>query len=91
MPVPDFPQSTVVELEDTDSVVRFISGENPDNIENVTTEEPQSESDDAEVYIVIRDDEGNVVDRIPVESNQSFDIEVNSGSDEESDNSTSTG
>ena len=80
----------VVELEDTDSVVRFISGENPDNIDSVTTEEPQSESDDAEVYIVIRDDEGNVVDRTPVESNQSFDIEVDTSDDEESDNSTST-
>lgn len=80
----------VVELEDTESVVRFISGENPDNIENVTTEEPQSEDDDAEVYIVITDDDGNVVERIPVESNQSFDIEVGDDSDD-SGNTTSTG
>lgn len=71
----------VVELEDTESVTRFISGENTSDIEEVKTEEPQSENGTTEVYVVIRDDQGNVIDRIPVESNQNVNIEVGSQSD----------
>ena len=71
----------VVELDDTESVVQFMSGKDIEEVDdgNVTTE--PSNAEDVEYYIVIRDESGNVVDRIPVLQAQKFDIETSNTAD----------
>lgn len=71
----------VVELYSTEAVIEFISGEEVDEIEDdesVTTE-PSPEDDGVEYYIVITGEDGEEVDRIPVEEGQEFDIELVTG------------
>lgn len=71
----------VVLIESTESVTQLIAGEDMSNIDDiangsVSQEEADSSDSDADYYVVIRDSEGNVVDRIPIQDNQDFDIEV---------------
>lgn len=66
-----------VELYDTEGVIEFISGEDLEEIddaEEVGTD-PADEQDDVAYYIVIYDDDGEEIDRIPVESGQEVNIE----------------
>lgn len=67
----------VVQLQDTESVIEFMSGEDPDNIDNGDVEvvEDGSENEESNVYIVIKED-GEVVDRIPIDQGQDVNIEV---------------
>lgn len=71
----------VVEISTTNGVEKFLSGENPSNINDITNgsveEENAEENDNADYYVVIRDENGDVVDKIPVKEGQDFDIEVN--------------
>jgi hypothetical protein len=63
----------VVEMEDTESVIEFMSGKDPEELENATatTEEGDEE---ATGYIVIREN-GEVVDRISIQKGQDVQVE----------------
>lgn len=63
----------VVEMENTESVVKFMSGKNLEELENstVTTKEGDEE---AAGYVVIREN-GEVVDEIPIQSGQDVKVE----------------
>jgi hypothetical protein len=66
----------VVELHDTESVVEFMSDGNASDYqeaENVTTEESNDEN--VSYYVVIRDSEGDELDRIPVQTGEQVEIE----------------
>lgn len=63
----------VVEMEDTESVIEFMSGKDPEELENATatTEEGDEE---AAGYVVIREN-GEVVDRISIQKGQDVQVE----------------
>lgn len=74
----------VVELHDTEAVIEFMSGEDVEDIddaEEVTTEDSE-EDDGVAYYIVIEDEDGEVLERIPVESGQEAVIEHDTDDEE---------
>lgn len=54
-----------VAADDTDAIVEFLAGGDLEPVENVTTEDAPEASDVA-YYVVVRDEDGRVVDRIPI-------------------------
>lgn len=62
----------VVELSETEEIIKFMSGEDVD-----TTEQSDAEIQDrgSQTYIVITNENGDVVDRIPIDQNQNVGIE----------------
>lgn len=79
----------VVEMQDTEAVIKFMSGMSPEELDNasVATEEA-SEGETADGYILIKED-GEVVDRIPVEQGQNVELEFSTeDSEQEAQNET---
>ncbi len=80
-----------VVMESTTEVEEFIAGDiDEDDVdsanESASIEEPDEESDDnVEYYIVIEDDMGQEVDRIPVEEGQETTIETEAEAEENED------
>lgn len=71
----------VVLIESTDGVTKLIAGENMSNINdlangNVGKQEAVNNNSNIDYYVLIRDSNGNVVDKIPIKDEQDFDIEV---------------
>lgn len=75
----------VVELHNTEAVVEFMSGEEVEDIDDTEVDlEEGDEDDEAELYIVISED-GEEVDRIPVEEGQDVELELDTENDENDD------
>lgn len=73
-----------VAFTSTDRISQFIGGDTDIEGNMTTTEPSQNDENDIAYYIVIKDDQGNVVDRIPVRNGQETTIEQATG------NSTAT-
>jgi hypothetical protein len=79
----------VVEMQDTDAVIKFMSGMSAEELDNATVNtEEASEGETADGYILIKED-GEVVDRIPVQQGQDVELEFSTeDSEQEAQNET---
>ena len=84
-----------VSLQTTDAVKQFIRGEDPENIEDAVDEsadtEPAPGDENIAYYIVITDENGEVIERIPVEEGEQPNVTIEQpGESEEDDETNST-
>jgi len=72
-----------IEIQDTESIIEFLRGTGVDSIDGVSevgengesSIEPAPSDSDADFVLVVRDDDGNVIERIPFESGYDVSIE----------------
>lgn len=76
-----------VEIHDTEAVYEFISGEDVEDLEDAedVETEPADEEDDISYWVVITDEDGEEIDRIPVEEGEEVNIVSDAEEDDEND------
>lgn len=73
-----------VELHSTEAVREFMAGENVTGIDDAAnaTTEPANDTEGVAYYVVVTDEDGNVIERIPVQEGQEVRIEQSANSTE---------
>jgi len=87
-----------IEMVDTDAVIEFLSGSDVEDIDEAVDVgdgeqadvEPAPDDVDAEFELVIRDGDGNVIDRIPIDPDNDISIEATTPSESEPETETET-
>jgi len=63
-----------IELVSTEAVKQFVAGEDIDAIEDQVETEPAEGEENIDYYIVIEDEDGEVIDRIPIEEGEEANV-----------------